>query len=181
MNERERMNVLRCVTVPLAFAQNLPPCVKRKATGPLSTHQISVQSVQPFPRYGTGKGTAARAHMLTCSSTLRVKLHVRTYLTSTFVKRLAIGSLTTNQISAQFVPPFSRYEKGVHTAHVRPCRCAPPLTFAKSLAIGSRTTYQNSAQFVQPFPRYGKGGTSVRAHVQTYPIHDLRNMHRGLV
>ena len=27
-------------------------CVKRIASGPLTSHQISAQSVQPFPRYG---------------------------------------------------------------------------------------------------------------------------------
>ena len=50
MNERERIDVLKCVTVTLALVQNLPSCVKRTATAPLATHHISVQSVQPFPR-----------------------------------------------------------------------------------------------------------------------------------
>ena len=75
MNEREREDVLKCVTVTLALVQNLPSCVKRIATGHLVTHQISVQSVQPYPRYGEGMhtctrvqlyppGIAARAHVL---------------------------------------------------------------------------------------------------------------------
>ena len=72
MNERDGMDALKCETVTLALVQNLPSSVKRKATGPLATHQISVQSVQPFPRYGKGMrtctrtavpGTAARAHV----------------------------------------------------------------------------------------------------------------------
>ena len=42
MNERERTDVLKCMTVTVALVQNLPSCVKRIATGPLVTHQISV-------------------------------------------------------------------------------------------------------------------------------------------
>ena len=61
MNERERKIVLKNVTVTLALMQNLPSCVKRIATGPLATHQISVQSVQPFPRYGEVMHTCTRA------------------------------------------------------------------------------------------------------------------------
>ena len=38
---------------------------KRLADGFLSTHQISAQSVQPFPRYGNG----AHLHVLTCRCT----------------------------------------------------------------------------------------------------------------
>ena len=74
MKERERTDVFKCMTVTLALVQNLPFCVKRIATGPLATHQISLQSVQQFPRYGEGMhtcthvqlyppGTAARAHV----------------------------------------------------------------------------------------------------------------------
>ena len=54
MNERERIDVLKCAAATLALGQNLPSCVKRIATGPLATYQISVQSVEPFPRYGKG-------------------------------------------------------------------------------------------------------------------------------
>ena len=114
--------------------------------------------------------------MHTCSCTLRVQLHVCTYVTSTFVKHLANGSLTTHRISAQSVQPFRRYAK--RGAHVHLCST---MNFARSLASGSLTTHQISAQSVLPFPRYGKGGTSARAHVQMYPTHDLCNMHRGLV
>ena len=60
MNERERIDVLKFVTVTLALAQNLPSCVKRIATGPQATHQISMQSVQPFR--DTKKG-CAHAHV----------------------------------------------------------------------------------------------------------------------
>ena len=35
--------------------------VKRVAIGSITTHQISEQSVQPFPRYGKEVGTCARA------------------------------------------------------------------------------------------------------------------------
>ena len=64
MNELEPIDVLKCATVTLPLVRNLPPFVKRIATGPLATHQ-SVQSVQPFPRYGKA-GTSARAHVLLC-------------------------------------------------------------------------------------------------------------------
>ena len=58
----------------IALVQNLPSYVKRIATGRLATHQIPVQSVEPFPRYVEGMhtcthvqlyppGTAARAHI----------------------------------------------------------------------------------------------------------------------
>ena len=47
MNEREPIDVLKCVTVTFALVQNLIIRVKRIATGPLATHQISAQSVQP--------------------------------------------------------------------------------------------------------------------------------------
>ena len=61
MKERERVDVLKCVTITLALVRNLPSLVKRIATSPLATHKISVQSVQPFPRYGKGMRTCARA------------------------------------------------------------------------------------------------------------------------
>ena len=63
------------------------------------------------------------------------------------------------------------WERGVH---VRTCRCAPLMICVKRNANGSRTTLQVSAQSVQPFSRYGRGVcTCARAHVQTYPAHDL--------
>ena len=77
MNEWERVDVLKCVTVTLAVVQNLQSCVKRITTGPLATNQISVQSAQPFPRLRDyvqitrlrdyvqlyPEGTAARKHV----------------------------------------------------------------------------------------------------------------------
>ena len=58
MNERERIDVLKFVTVTLA---NLSSYVKGIATGLLATLQISVLSVQPFPKYGKGVRTCSRA------------------------------------------------------------------------------------------------------------------------
>ena len=86
-----------------------PFCVKRIASGPLITHQVSVQSVPPFPRYGKG-GTSARAHMRTCRCTRSM----------TSIKGIATWSLTTYRISAQPVQPFPRHGKGAHL-HVRTC------------------------------------------------------------
>ena len=84
-------------------------CVKRIACGPLTTHQISTQSVQPFPRYGNEVRTC------TCNTPLA------------FVKCQTNGSLTPNQISAQSIQPFPRHGKvgyictcaraGVSTTH----------------------------------------------------------------
>ena len=74
MNEWERMDVLKCVTVTLVSVQNLPSRVKRLAAGPLATHQISVQSVQPFPTYRKRVRTCTRAavpfgYSCTCART----------------------------------------------------------------------------------------------------------------
>ena len=73
-----------------------PSCVKCIASGPLTTHQFSAQSVQLFSRYGAGGGR-------TCKRTAPL----------TAVKRYAIGSLTAYRISAQSIQPFPRCEKGV--------------------------------------------------------------------
>ena len=88
-----------------------PFCVKRTVSGPLTSHHVSVQSVQPFPRYGKGVRTC------TCTPPL------------TFVKRQANASLTTNRISAQSVRPFPRFGKGAHL-HVR--HCARPLNHVRT-------------------------------------------------
>ena len=66
-------------------------------------------------------------------------------------------------------------------SHVRTCRCTPPLVCVKLIANESLTTHRISAQYVQPFPRYESGGlicTRARAHVKTYPTHDLCDMHQ---
>ena len=63
MNERGRIDVLKCVTVTHASVQDLPSSVKRKPTGPLATQLISVQSVQPFSRYGEGMHNCIHAHV----------------------------------------------------------------------------------------------------------------------
>ena len=77
--------------------------VKRIAGGPLTTHQILAQSVQPFPGYGKRVRTC-------CCTTLN------------FVKRSASRSLTMHQISAQTVQPVPRHGKegASARAHVRP-------------------------------------------------------------
>ena len=106
MNERERMDVFKCVAVTLALVQNLPFCVKRMTTGPLATHQISVQSVQPFPRYGKGMRTYSRA---------------RAFLTLAFVKRLAIGSQTNTKFQRSPSICFRDAIKRCARAHVQLC------------------------------------------------------------
>ena len=78
-------------------------------------------------------------------------------------------SLPTN------IPNFSAVRPTVpkirkRGAHVRTCRCTPPLSSVKRIANWSLTTHQISAQSVQPFPRYGTQGniyTCARAHVRT--------------
>ena len=67
MSERERIDVHKCVTVThphVRKCRRTPPwtLVKRLANGSLTTHQISAQSVQPFPRYGNW----AYLHVRTC-------------------------------------------------------------------------------------------------------------------
>ena len=132
---RERIEVLKCVIVTLALVQNLP-AVKRIATVPYS-HTPKSSAAIPEMRERDGhmltyscilRVTAGRdGHMLTCSCTLPVQLHVLTYPTSTFLKRLANGSLTTYQISAQSTQPFTRYEKGVRSC----ARVCPTINFCK--------------------------------------------------
>ena len=117
MNERERIYVLKCVTVTLALVQNIPSCVKHIALVP--SHTPNVSAVRPAVLEVRKRD--AIAHMHTCSCTLRVELHVPTCLTSTFVKCFANGSLTAYQISAQSVQPFPRYEKRCARAHVQLC------------------------------------------------------------
>ena len=96
---------------------------------------------------------------------LKVSTVTRTscgYLPS-LVKRIARGP-KTHQVSAQFVQPLLRYEKGVRSAHVQLC---PSLNFCKSRANGSQTTYRISAQSVKPFLRYGK---VAHLHVRTLSL-----------
>ena len=129
MSERGRIDVLKCMTADVRKCRYPPPCVKCIAGGPLATHQISVWSVRPFPRYGKG-GTSAPAHA-------DVPIHsVQRIPSSTFVKGLANRSLTIPNFSA-ICPAVSEIRKT--GAHVRTCGCAPPLSFAKSLANGSLT------------------------------------------
>ena len=80
--------------------------VTRIASGPLTTHLISAQSVQLFPIWKKG------AHFRVCCCTQ-----------PRLVKRSANGSLTTGHVSAHSVRPFRDAEKGAHL-HVRTGRCA---------------------------------------------------------
>ena len=80
MNEGEQIDVLKCVTITVALVQNLPFCVKSMATGPPATHHVSVQSVEPFPRYGKEMRTCTRLYPPGTA-------HARTYLISTFIKK----------------------------------------------------------------------------------------------
>ena len=135
MNERDRIDVLKCAIVTLALRKiyrkgtekgcarvHVPNTnfVKHLANGSLTTNQILAQSAQPFPRHGKGARTSARAH-------------VQIYPTEDFLKRLANGSLTTYQISAQSVQPFPRHGNGEHT---------PPMTCVICIAAWSQITHQ---------------------------------------
>ena len=81
------------------------------------------------------------AHMLICSCTLRIQMHVRTYLTSPFVKRLGNGPLTTYQSSAQSILPFPRYEKGVRTYRtIKFCRWTVECTPVHSTSLEQQLT-----------------------------------------
>ena len=61
----------------------------------------------------------------------------------TFVERQANGSLITNQISAHSVQPFPRYAKGDISprAHVRYCRCTPPMACVICIATWTLNTH----------------------------------------
>ena len=50
-------------TVARKLEKISPPCVQCIARGPLKTHQLPAQSVQPFPRFGKGVSTFARARV----------------------------------------------------------------------------------------------------------------------
>ena len=64
-NERERIDVLKCVAVTLVLVQNLPSCVKPIATGPLAMPNFTaVCPVVPEIR-------RRDAHVLTCSQSGR--------------------------------------------------------------------------------------------------------------
>ena len=76
MSEREQIDVLKFVPVTLALVQNLPSRVKRTATGPLKPH--TKFQCSPFNRSRHKEKGCAHAHV-----------HVRTYLASTFAKRLS--------------------------------------------------------------------------------------------
>ena len=71
-----------------------------------------------------GKGHPS-AHVRTCSYAPPLA----------FAKSLAIGSLTSYQISAQSVQPFARYGKGQHM-HVRKCT-TPPMTCVICITVWS--------------------------------------------
>ena len=83
--------------VARALVRVSPILCKAHNWWPLTTHQVSAQSIQPLPRY---KKRGAHVRTCTCTPTL------------TSVKREANRSLTANQISAQSVQPFPRYGKG---------------------------------------------------------------------
>ena len=97
MNERERTDVLKCLYAvqlhvrPCKYSQS---CVKRIDSGPLATHQVSAQSVQPSPRYGKGVRTC------TCTPTIN------------FCKTPSEWVSNHKQVSTQSIQLFPRYEKG---------------------------------------------------------------------
>ena len=63
MKERERKDVLKWVVQLHVRSCGHPlSSIKRTASGPLTTHQVSAQSVQPFTRHGKGD-TSARAQV----------------------------------------------------------------------------------------------------------------------
>ena len=159
MNERGRTMCLNVCTVTRALVRISLSFVKHIASGPLTTHQVATQSVQPFPSYGKGCACA----------------HAHLYPTINLCKNAKLMDLWP-QIKFQR-NPSSRFRDPKRGAT---CSCAPLLTSVKSLANGSLTTYRISAQSVQPFSRCRKGGTSPRVHVQMYPTHYLCNMQYAL-
>ena len=56
---------LNAYTVTHTLVEVPPTLCTRLASGPLTTHQISTQSVQPYPRYGMGVRTCACTPPLT--------------------------------------------------------------------------------------------------------------------
>ena len=85
-------------------------CIKRTAAGSLTTHLISAQCAQWFPRYGKGVRTCGCNPPMTC------------------VKHLGNDSKPTHQIWTQSAKPFLRYRNAVCTSTT--CRDTPPVTTA---------------------------------------------------
>ena len=172
MNERERLDVIKCVCSYTCARENVPLRVKCIASSPLTTHQFSAQSVQPFIRkWG--------AHMLTCTVTHTPAL--------TSVKHLANGSLCKmlnkwvstripkfSAICTTFfeipkigwtdVQPFPRYVKGGSSAraHVRTGRCTPPMCDMHRCLVSKHTKFDNNR------PSY-----SLAANLTTFTRHTL--------
>ena len=71
-------------------------CVKRIASGPLTTHQVSAQSIQPFPRYEKRCACA----------------HVHLHPTITFSKVTSYWVSNYKPDFSQSVQPFPRCGKG---------------------------------------------------------------------
>ena len=125
-------------------------------SGPLTAHQVSAPSVQPFPRYKKGD-----AYVQVCPSL-------------PFVKSLANGPLTTYQISAQSVQPLPRYgeEDTSARAHVCTCWCTPPMTCITCIAAWSLNTYHIWSLSAEPFLSY-----SLAANFDT--LHAVRSICDG--
>ena len=62
---RSEQTCLKCVQLHVRSCGYPPAFVKRIASGPLVTHQVSAQSFQPFPRYEKGVCTCSCVPPLT--------------------------------------------------------------------------------------------------------------------
>ena len=79
-------------------------------------------------------------------------------------------------------PTFSRMRPAVpeiwkRGAHVRTCRCTPPMTCGKQMVNDPKPTHQISTQSAKLFLRCRKAVCNVRTCRDTYPTHDLRKVH----
>ena len=155
-----------CVQLYLRLGRYPPSCVKRIASGPLTTHQISAQSVHSFQRYRKGACTCTRTRVV-CTPPLASG------------KRLTYGSLTTHQISAQSVQPFPNYEKGVRTFaraamhHPNFCKKKP-----RKWVTNHIPNFSAIRAAVPEIRKRGHICTCARTHMQMHPAYDLCNMHR---
>ena len=142
MNERERMDVLKCVTVTLVLVQISPVlCTTHSWWSP--NHTANFSAVRPAVPEIRKSGISARAHGAPTAVPPP----------STVVKRLTNGSRTTYQISPLSIQPFPRYGKGAHL-HVRKGKCTASMTCAICIATWSLTTHQIWSLSAEPFLSY---------------------------
>ena len=98
--------------------------------------------------------------------------HVHLYPTLRFCKTPNQWVSKPNQISAQYVQPFPKYEKGVRTC----ARAAVPhsrLLQKKSCLMGLEPLTEFQRNPSSRFRDTEKGGTSALAHVRMWPTNEL--------